>query len=383
MRYFSVALLCLMAFCLTACAKRAQQRQWNNERTAIELQSDMVDLNQRLVDMEQRMTTVNNELSVLRNQPYPVKTTKGAKTNYVANAPGMPVPPPQPSLMPPAFDPRAAGTPVPLSDMGAAPPASPRVHNGQSPSASSPVPTPVAAPPPQQQQGDGWLSSYVAPSPSSSRGTGAKAVPAPTVQGPRTLIPQDQPQAAPALQTKRQAGVNELALPPETPAAAYQQAATASPAPVPTPQAANPPAPRGGKQPPVSMSQNLSGQSGEEVMYNKALAEFNASRYSQAAAGFTELMYTYPSGRYAPNAGYWLGESLYGQNQYSDALAQFKEVTSRFPQHQKASDALFKAGLCYMRLGDKENAALQFRSLVTDYPNSPAANLARQRGFTR
>jgi tol-pal system protein YbgF len=94
-------------------------------------------------------------------------------------------------------------------------------------------------------------------------------------------------------------------------------------------------------------------------------------------------MYTYPAGRYAPNAGYWLGESLYGQNQFSDALAQFKEVTSRFPQHHKAPDALFKAGLCYTRLGDRENAALQFRALLTDYPNSPAANLARQRGFGR
>jgi tol-pal system protein YbgF len=129
--------------------------------------------------------------------------------------------------------------------------------------------------------------------------------------------------------------------------------------------------------------QNASGQVGEEGLYNKALAEFNANRYSQAAAAFTELLYTYPTGRYAPNAGYWLGESLYGQNQYSDALAQFKEVISRFPRHHKAPDALFKAGLCYMRLGDKENAALQFRALAADYPHSPAATLARQRGFVR
>ena len=121
----------------------------------------------------------------------------------------------------------------------------------------------------------------------------------------------------------------------------------------------------------------------EEAIYNKALTEFNAGRYSQAAAGFAEVTYAYPSGRYAPNAGYWLGEALYGQNQDSDALAQFKEVSSRFPQHHKAPDALFKAGLCYMRLGDKDNATVQFRALVADYPNSPAANLARQRGFVR
>jgi tol-pal system protein YbgF len=94
-------------------------------------------------------------------------------------------------------------------------------------------------------------------------------------------------------------------------------------------------------------------------------------------------MLAYPTGRYAPNSGYWLGESLYAQNQLNDALVQFKEVTNRFPQHHKAPDAQFKAGLCYMRLGDRENAALQFRSLVANYPNAPAAKLARDRGFVR
>jgi hypothetical protein len=36
-----------------------------------------------------------------------------------------------------------------------------------------------------------------------------------------------------------------------------------------------------------------------------------------------------------------------------------------------------------MRMGDRENGALQFRSLVANYPNSPAAKLARDRGFVR
>ena len=354
MRYFSVVFLCLMACCLTACAQKAQQRQRDNERATADLQNGVVDLNQRLAAMEQHMTMVNNEISVLKNQPYPVKTTKGAKTNFVASAPGTSAPPP---LTPAVYDPRVAN-------------------------ASAPSPGAPAAVPPSQRQGDGWLSSYAAPPPSPARGSGSKAVPASVVQGPRTLIPQEQPQAVPALQPKRQAGANELALPPETSAAAQQQAAAPVSAPG-APKAAPLPAPRGAKQEPSSALQNFPGQGSEEVMYNKALSEFNANRYSQAAAGFTELMYTYPTGRYAPNAGYWLGESLYGQNQYGDALMQFKEVTSRFPRHQKAPDALFKAGLCYMRLGDKENAALQFNALAADYPSSPAANLARQRGFVR
>ena len=352
MRYFFLILLCLMVSSLTACANKAQQRQRNQERAAADMQAATADMNQRLAALEQRLATMSSEMSVLKHQPYAVKTTKGAKTNYVASAPSMPAPPPV------SPDPYAAD-------------------------ASAPMFAPATAPI-TPSQGDGWLSSYAPPPPPSpSRGTGAKAVPAPAVRGPRTLIPQEQPQAAQAAQPRRQAGANEFALPPETPTGAPQQAAMTPPAaPAPAaPQAASAPAPRGGRQTAPAPAPAV-GQ-GEDALYNKALAEFNASRYAQAAAGFTELMHSYPTGRYAPNAGYWLGEALYGQNLYSDALAQFKEVTSRFPQHHKAPDALFKAGLCYTRLGDKDNAAAQFRALATDYPNSPAAGLARQRGFVR
>ena len=285
MHYFSMTLLCLMVFSLTACAGRTQQRQ--NE---LANQVTVADLNYRLEMLEQRLATVANELSVLKHHPYPVKTSKGAKTDFIASAPGMLAPQP-----------------------------------------------------------------YSAPA------------------------PPKQPQSAPAAQIKRPAAVNELAMPPETPAAPRQP--VLAPLPPAAPQAASAPAPRG-RQTSQPAMQNPAGQS-EEAIYNKALAEFNAGRYAQAAAGFSELTYIYPTGRYAPHAGYWLGESLYGQNQDNDALVQFTELTSRFPQHPKAPEALFKAGLCYMRLGDTNNAAVQFRALVTDYPDSPAANLARQQGFIR
>jgi tol-pal system protein YbgF len=331
MRYFTLVLLCLMAFLLTACSDKAQQRQRENERAIADLQVSATDMDQRLADLDQRVAAASNELSVLKNHPYPVKTTKGSKTNYIASAPSMPTPPPP--LIPANSSGRGGD---PLLASGA---------------------MPIA-----QQPNDGWLPSFAAPPPPSARGTGAKPVSAPAAQSPKAQSPQDQ--------SKRPAGLNDLALPSETPIAAPQQAALSSP----------PPASRGGRQ--ASAPPSASGQS-EEALYNKALAEFNSGRHAQAATGFTELMYAYPSGRFAPNAGYWLGESLYGQNQFNDALAQFKEVTSRFPQHHKAPDAMFKAGLCYMRLGDRENAATQFRALTTDYPNSPAANLARQRGFVR
>jgi len=343
MRYFSLVLLCLTAFSLTACsdkkAQQAQQRQRNSELAIEDLQVSVTDMNQRLTDMDQRLATTNTEMAVLKHHPYPVKTLRGAKTNYIAGAPSMPGPTP---LTPTEPAPRAAEA-----------------------SAGSPWIPPPGPRPSTQTPKHGWLPS-VAPPPSPA-GTGARGVPGPAAN---SIFPQDQPQNS-AAQSKRPVGLNELALPPET-----QADMTSFPG---APAAASAPAARSGR---ASASPNASGQP-EETLYNKALADFNAGKHAQAAAGFTELIYAYPAGRYAPNAGYWLGESLYGQSQYNDALAQFKEVTSRFPQHHKAPDALFKAGLCYARLGDRENSALQFRNLVANYPNSPAANLARQRGFVR
>jgi tol-pal system protein YbgF len=328
-----------MAFLLTACSNKAQQRQRENERAIADLQVSATDMEQRLADLDQRVAAANNDLAVLKSHPYPVKTTKGTKTNYIASAPIMPTPPP------------------------------PLIPANSSARGADPLLAPGAMPIAPQQNG-GWLPSFTPPPQPSARGAGAKPVPVPAAQNPKIPGPQDQPQSAAAAQAKRPVGLNDLALPSETPIAAQQQAAMSS----------SPPASRGGRQ--ASAPTTASGQ-GEEALYNKALAEFNSGRHAQAAAGFTELMYAYPTGRFAPNAGYWLGESLYGQNQFNDALAQFKEVSSRFPQHHKAPDAMFKAGLCYMRLGDRENAAVQFRALTTDYPNSPAANLARQRGFVR
>ncbi|MDR0466189.1 MAG: tol-pal system protein YbgF [Deltaproteobacteria bacterium] len=332
MRYFSLVVLCIMALLLPACSnKKAQQqqqqqqeqRQQDNERAISNLQVAASDADRRLEDIDRRLGTVSNEMSVLKSYPYPIKTTKGGATNFIASAPSM------------------------LNSAEAARPAdSPLLASGSAPTS--------------QPQNSAWKPSFPPPPPPPGKGP-ARPPYLTSAQNPGVPASQNPPPAGAAAQPNRPVGLNDLALPSEAPVVAPQPALLA---------------------PGTAQAAGAAGQN-EEALYQRALAEFNAGRYTLAAAGFTELMHAYPTGRFAPNAGYWLGESLYGQGQYNDALTQFKEVTNRFPKHHKASDALLKSGLCYARLGDRENAAAQFRALAATYPNSSAANLARQRGYVQ
>jgi tol-pal system protein YbgF len=375
MRSFLPALLCLAVFCLTACSASEPGRRKALERAAAALQNDVVELGQRMAELEQRLGTVNTDLATLKYQPYPVKTTRGGKTNYVAAAPAAVTRPAPPAPQAPIAADPSLGTP-----------ASPRQDSGWL-SSSAPPPAPrrqSAAPSRDRTSGPGGTA--MATGRPSSPGPVPNAAPAPPVQGPRTLVPAGGQTSASAQAAAGAGDPVALALPPEN------LPSSPPPSPGPVPNAAPVPPVQGPRTPvPAGRQAGVPAQpvsadkvGGEEAaIYNKALAEFNAGRYAPAATGFTDLLLTYPSGRYAPNAGYWLGESLYGQQRYGEALAQFREVSGRFPQHHKAPDAMFKAGLCYSRLGDRESADRQFRALASEYPGSPAAALARQRGFIR
>ena len=117
----------------------------------------------------------------------------------------------------------------------------------------------------------------------------------------------------------------------------------------------------------------------ERVAYEQAFNLLKEGRYDLAVAAFKTFVQSYPTGNYADNAQYWLGEANYVQRHFEDALSEFKKVVNNFPNSPKRSDALLKMGYTYQELGDHEQARLTLNSVVTQYPNSTAANLAQKR----
>jgi tol-pal system protein YbgF len=107
----------------------------------------------------------------------------------------------------------------------------------------------------------------------------------------------------------------------------------------------------------------------EEAAYLRAFDLLKGGRYDEAIGGFKSMIQKWPSGRYADNAWYWMGEAYYVKRDYASAIQSFQAVPDRFPTSPKAPSE--------SRQKDQARATLQ--RVVRDYPNSSAANTARQR----
>lgn len=114
---------------------------------------------------------------------------------------------------------------------------------------------------------------------------------------------------------------------------------------------------------------------GEEEAYNETYNLLKARKIDEAAAGFKNLVAKYPSGRYAANSYYWLGEIHLLQNNLPEAEKAFAAVMTNFPAHRKSPDAMFKLGRVYHLQGQNDKAKELLGKVAAG--NSNAASLAR------
>jgi tol-pal system protein YbgF len=117
----------------------------------------------------------------------------------------------------------------------------------------------------------------------------------------------------------------------------------------------------------------------EQQAYQGAFNLLKAGRYDQAAKSFRKFLAEYPTGKFAGNAQYWLGESYYVTRNFDSALREFNTLVSSHPDSQKVSHALLKIGYIHDELGQKEKAREILTGLTNDYPQSTAAGLATKR----
>lgn len=355
-RWIQICGLLTLVLLAGACSNRqADDRLIATEVATNTLHADVQDLGQRMQALEERLGALSTEVGSLE-----IKTLKGAKTSYMV-VPAVKATPYVP-LTTTTVVPQAATTASVQAQVAASP--AQAVPASQAPIASSAALSlpPTSAPMPTQN------TPTSAPQPVQTTAVSAPQVAKTAPPAPTTPIPV-------------QAAVS-LALPPESSTAVFGQ-----PAQAPAQQAAQAtavvaqsPAKAGV---PVSLAPLAPKVKGEEGAYNAALALARGGKTAEAINSFTAFLLQYPTGRYAPNAYYWMGECLYAQRKYTDALLQFKDVAARYPRHHKTADALLKAGMTYDRLGDKENAALQYKALVTDFPTSDAARRVKGRGVGR
>jgi tol-pal system protein YbgF len=117
----------------------------------------------------------------------------------------------------------------------------------------------------------------------------------------------------------------------------------------------------------------------EKQEYQQAYNELRNGHTNESIGQFNAYLSKYPTGGYANNAQYWLGEA-YRVNQDNNAARKaFSDVIEKYPDGAKVPDALLKLG--YIEIDQKNMAKAReyLTRVTTDYPKSPAAQLAAKK----
>jgi tol-pal system protein YbgF len=114
----------------------------------------------------------------------------------------------------------------------------------------------------------------------------------------------------------------------------------------------------------------------EEQSYKTAYNLIKAKKYNEAITTLQDMLKKYPSGQFASNAHYWLGE-LYGLTGKNDqALKEFTIMVTSYPESPRAGDAQLKVGLLYATQSKWSDAKMAFKKVVNHYPGTAPAELA-------
>lgn len=119
--------------------------------------------------------------------------------------------------------------------------------------------------------------------------------------------------------------------------------------------------------------------------YTNAYALVKTGNYDQAITAFLAYAERYPSGRYTPNAWYWLGE-LYVANKPQNlkaATEAFQYLLSKYPDHDKVPAAMYKLGTVYFLTGNKQKSQELLTHVIDRYGSTGNSAVNKSREFLR
>jgi tol-pal system protein YbgF len=102
--------------------------------------------------------------------------------------------------------------------------------------------------------------------------------------------------------------------------------------------------------------------------YDQAYKLVTAGRYDIAETAFRQFLTTYPNDELAPDAQYWLGESLYAHGDFAGAAQEFKAGYTKYPKSKRAPDSLLKLGLSMAGLDYRDEACKMYALALKQYP---------------
>lgn len=116
----------------------------------------------------------------------------------------------------------------------------------------------------------------------------------------------------------------------------------------------------------------------EQQIYQTAYNLIKVKKYGEAVTALQGMLQKYPSGQFASNAHYWLGE-LYGlMNKNDQALTEFSVVVQTYPDSPRVSDAQLKVGLILASQLKWPDAKAALKKVINHYPGTASARLASE-----
>jgi tol-pal system protein YbgF len=145
------------------------------------------------------------------------------------------------------------------------------------------------------------------------------------------------------------------------------------------PQAApvGPPAPGDTMMRPAAVAPAAPAGPGPATLYRLSKDQLERGSHGTARAGFQDLLTQYPTSDLAPDAQYYIGESLAAEGNSAAADSVFNLVVSTYPRALRAASALYKHGLFLQKAKRDREARQVFQSVIDKYPRSDEALLAR------
>ncbi|MGR8934911.1 MAG: tol-pal system protein YbgF [Gammaproteobacteria bacterium] len=114
----------------------------------------------------------------------------------------------------------------------------------------------------------------------------------------------------------------------------------------------------------------------EKQLYQSAYGALKSGQYDQAIVMLKKLASDYPSGEYADNAYYWLGETYKIKQDFDASRQAFSYLIENYPTSPKVPDALLKMGFLELEQNNRDKARELFNTVIDKYAGSSAANLA-------
>ncbi len=145
-------------------------------------------------------------------------------------------------------------------------------------------------------------------------------------------------------------------------------AAAATPPPVPTDSAT-----AAGVRPMTNPALTV----GPNQLYQEGLNQSRRESYAAAQAAFEELLKTYPTFEYAPDAMYFLGSAYEADGKYPQADSTWLGMVAAHPRAARAPGSLYKMAQSLAKRGRRAEARAMMERVSKEYPTADEADLAR------